>query len=77
MVKIWIKGKNQENMFQERRLADAITNHGVSRAFLVTIDFDRLFLYSVIIIIANFEYLLGARYCSKHFACIFNPQHNR
>lgn len=62
-------------MFQERRSADAKTNHVESKGFLVTTGFDCLFLYSVIITIAaNVEYLLSARDRSKHFCYVFNPQ---
>lgn len=65
-------------MFQESRLADGKTNHLVSKGFLVTMGFDCLFsLYSVVIITiaAKVEDLLTARYCSKHFSYVFNPQH--
>ena len=64
-------------MFRKRRLADAKIKHVASKGFLVAVGFDYLFLNSVIIILAaNVEYLLGARYYSKHFAYSFNPQPN-
>lgn len=42
MVGIWIGGKNWENMFQGRRLADVKTNPAES-SFLVTISFGGLY----------------------------------